>query len=70
MYLVKTYLEIIYECQKGEDYSRRDQMKFLLKIQLNSQVEKCVPLPGKPRKNQSDRQENELLQMRDKKEEK
>ena len=35
-YLVKTYLEIIGECRKGEDYSHRDQMKTLLKIQLNA----------------------------------
>ena len=66
MYLVKMYLEIVDECRKGEDYSCRDQMKVLLKIQLNTQVEKCIPLPSKPRKNQSDRQENELLQTRDK----
>ena len=60
------YLVIIDECRKGEDYSHIDQMKVLLKIQLNTQVEKCIPLPAKQRKNQSDRQENEPLQTRDK----
>ena len=66
MYLVKTYLEIVDECRKSEDYSRRDQMKVLLKIQLNAQAEKCAPLPAKPKKTQSNRQENELLQTREK----
>ena len=66
MHLVKSYLEIVDVCQTGEDYFCRDEMKVLLKIQLNAQVEKCAPLLAMPRKNQSDWKENELLQKRDK----